>query len=121
MMLTAFCRTDPLPRDIIVVDLGHSARETTGILLPQATAGINVSFGEAVRAFSAEINSSSRPPLLIVEAVLSCAYDALGNPAHRGRFERQRTWWISAGAIVALAAQRLVSQIMLRVSLSRHF
>lgn len=109
-MLSAF-RGTSWSGPIIVLDLGHSAHETTGLLLPGRPKGADVSFGEAIRTTSEVVRNASKPVLVIVEAVLSCSYDVCGNPAHRARFERRRTWWIGAGAIVALAAQRFVSQI----------
>ena len=52
--------------------------------------------------------------VLVVEAPLSATFDAHGNPAPRGDFERSpraRWWSLGAGAAMALAAQHFLSAI----------
>jgi hypothetical protein len=52
--------------------------------------------------------------VLVVEAPLSATFDARGNPAPRGDFERSpraRWWSLGAGAAMALAAQHFLSAI----------
>lgn len=101
---------------VIAVDLGFSGNErTTGVAwtLPSQSDARKHRFGEAVTAVVEECRSLVEVTL-ILEAPLSAAFDALGNPRPRGNFERepQSRWWsVGPGAATTLSALFFLRQL----------
>src|SRR5258706_153637 len=94
------------------IDLGFSgSRPTCGVAYrAQGSSQVvreRLRFGECV-GFSAKTLAGISEAVLIIEAPLSAAFDAQGNPQARGAFEtdpKPRWWSIGPGAAMALAAQ----------------
>lgn len=97
---------------VLAIDLGFSgSRLTCGVAYraqgSQRVVRECLRFGECVE-FSAKTLAGISEAVLIIEAPLSAAFDAAGNPQARGAFEtdpKPRWWSIGPGAAMALAAQ----------------
>lgn len=106
---------DPPP--LIVVDLGFSAANPScGFRAPGEGPALSLQFGEMCLAVCQQL-AECRGAVLVLEAPLSGCYQANGNPIRRGDFEGghdgqpAKYWYCNAGAMVALAAQRLLSRL----------
>jgi len=101
---------------VVAVDLGFSGNErSTGVAwtLPSQSDAKKHQFGEAVAAVVEKCRSLAEITL-ILEAPLSAAFDALGNPRPRGNFEREpksRWWSVGPGASTALSALFFLRQL----------
>ncbi len=105
----------PLP--VMAVDLGFSGEaRSCGVAVTHDTQTVRISaqrFGECVSTVI-DFAREHGEIVLVVEAPLSATFDARGNPAPRGNFERSpraRWWSLGAGAAMALAAQHFLSAI----------
>jgi hypothetical protein len=103
-------------RPLVAVDLGFSGKSsTTGVAwaLPSESGAKKHQFGEAVKAVAEKCRSLVEVTL-ILEAPLSAAFNASGNPCPRGGFERepQSRWWsVGPGAATALSALFFLRQL----------
>lgn len=95
---------------LVAVDLGFSgASKSCGVACHSTSAQLRsqtYTFAEAIRAV-ADSTRRAREAVLILEAPLSAAFDAAGNPCPRHEIERSgkpRWWSLRAGATMSLAA-----------------
>jgi hypothetical protein len=105
---------------VIAVDMGFAGdhNSSCGVAWadgPEARA--EMCFGEAVNRVGERLKQD-RETVLLIEAPLSGAFSAGGNPCVRGNFERwpqRRYWWVQPGAGIALGAglflHRLIQNI----------
>lgn len=95
------------------LDIGFSRRETTGIAIENRPAKC-VSYATA-RDMIASLGRHIDEPLnLVIEAPLSVAFDANGNPVGRSceRFRGQtRYWYVGPGAVVTLSTIYLLNSL----------
>ncbi len=97
---------------VVAIDLGFSRdQRSCGFAFrePESTSikSTNLRYQECVKT-TAETLRAFAQSVLIIEAPLSGAFDAKGNPQSRGAFEgapKPRWWSLRAGAAMALAAQ----------------
>jgi len=97
--------------NIIVVDIGYSAkRRTCGISWSDDKCE-KYQFGEAIRCVAEQINNY-KIQVIVLEAVLSTYHVDNGNPDIRGDFERGRGWYFGAGVLTFAAAKRFLSELV---------
>ena len=96
-------------RPIVAVDLGFSGKQaSTGVAVWQdgAVTAKAFRFHDAVVHVVGVLREVERA-VLILEAPLSCAFDASGNPSPRGEFEtkpKSRWWSVGPGAATLVSA-----------------
>lgn len=101
---------------LVVIDLGYSeANQSCGVWYDGATVKNSCQFYLAVELAAQQLNAvldRDMRPLLVVEAPLSRAHNAKGNPTARGSFENERRrWYVQPGAIVTLGVIRLLEAL----------
>src|SRR5207244_1068467 len=97
---------------LVVVDIGYSEfGASCGVWHAEATVRNSCQFYRAAELAAQQLNSALARdvrPLLVIEAPLSRAHNKRGNPAARGSFEGGRRWYVQSGAMVTIAAMRLL-------------
>jgi len=111
-------------RDIplIAIDMGFSgSKKSCGLAFRKSKGGAveldNYRFNACVKK-AAELISSHKDSVLIIEAPLSASFNSDGNPQSRGDFESKpkvRWWSISPGSTMALAAQYFLKDLSQRI------
>jgi len=107
---------------LIAVDLGFAGdgNRSCGVAWGNEPASCEeMEFGAAVSRVS-ELLQINRESVLILEAPLSGAFSASGNPCARGEFEREpqrRYWYVQPGSGIALAAELFVRRPIQAVGL----
>ncbi len=99
----------------VYLDIGFSNNtKSCGLLIDESTPE-EVTFSDAVAIICNYINNSIHPVNLVIEAPLSVAFDAKGNPKGRSiekRNSKTRYWYVSLGTAVMVAALYLMKAIM---------
>ncbi len=97
----------------IFCDIGFSAKATCGVACGEEQAHL-LPFGEACRRIVEEIGQAQNSINFVIEAPLSVAFDAKGNPKGR-KIERQGTqtryWYVGPGAAVVTAATYMLRAV----------
>ena len=98
----------------VFVDIGFSqGRRSCGIAIDDSKPR-DVRYGDLVSEIAREIAKGSSPLNLLIEAPLSVAFKADGNPTGR-RIEKKnrdtRYWYVGAGAAVLLATTHLLRRL----------
>ena len=97
---------------LVVIDIGYSeSDQSCGVWHDGATVRNSCQFYRAIELTVAQLNTAlarDARPLLVIEAPLSRAHTTRGNPTSRGDFEDGRRWYVQSGAMVTLAAIRLL-------------
>lgn len=94
------------------LDLGFSKNRTCGLVVGDGHPE-EFSYHEATNVLLYLANTGKKVSA-VIEAPLSVAFDANGNPTGRAceRYNRQaRYWYVGAGAIVTLAAMYLIKEL----------
>ncbi len=99
----------------LILDIGFAHRAAScGLMIDQASPEM-LQFGGAVNAICDFIAASIKPINLVIEAPLSVAFDARGNPTGRA-IERQggmnRYWYTGPGPAVMVAAMYLIRTVV---------
>lgn len=95
----------------VFVDIGFSAySKSCGIAIGDSQPR-NVHYSDLASRIARELEAGASPLNLLIEAPLSVAFNAIGNPTGR-RIERKngqtRYWYVGAGAAVLLATTHLL-------------
>jgi hypothetical protein len=109
------------PNDWILIDVGFSGRQasgsvsrSSGVLLPGDDRARNVTWSDACDLVGACSAGRSSPLNLMLEAPLSIAFDASGNPAARS-FERRkaqsRAWYLQGGVVTLFSAALMLIRL----------
>ena len=98
----------------VFVDIGFSRdKRSCGILVDDSDPRV-VHFGDLVSTIAREMEKSPSPLNLLIEAPLSIAFNANGNPTGRKiekRGTQHRYWYEPAGAAVLLATMHLLRRL----------
>jgi hypothetical protein len=105
---------------LVVIDIGYSeSDQSCGVWHDGATVRNSCQFYRAIELVAAQLNAAlalDARPLLAIEAPLSRAHTARGNPTPRGDFEDGRRWYVQSGAMVTLAAIRLLEVLSAKLT-----
>ncbi|HTW63937.1 MAG TPA: hypothetical protein VME17_04935 [Bryobacteraceae bacterium] len=105
---------------LVVIDIGDSeSDQSCGVWHDGATVPNSCQFYRAIELATAQLNAAlalDARPLLVIEAPLSRAHTARGNPTPRGDFENARRWYVQSGAMVTLAAIRLLEVVSAKLT-----
>jgi hypothetical protein len=98
------------------LDIGFagSSKSSSGLLLPGEDRAIDLTWADACTQLVHAVALASRPTNLMVEAPLSMAFDARGNPAGRAfekRDSQTRYWYQQGGAVTLLAASMVLHRL----------
>jgi len=106
----------------IFLDIGFSEKQKTCGLCIGNGDPVNVRFDEMKVSVAEAIKGSSRPSNLVIEAPLSVAFTASGNPTGRAvevqRGKNPRYWYLQGGAVVMVAAQYLIRHLLQEASIT---
>lgn len=95
-------------RDLVVVDLGYSAHNSScGVYWTGAAEPEEVQFGDSITT-TAERIAQLKDPVLVLEAALSTYHAPSGNPDIRGAFEQGRGWYWGVGVLSFAAGLRFL-------------
>jgi len=98
----------------LILDIGFSNNAASCGLMVNRQSPVELRYNEAVEEICRFISNSSKPVNLVIEAPLSVAFDAKGNPKGRS-IEKQghktRYWYVGLGCTVMVAALYLVRAI----------
>jgi hypothetical protein len=105
---------------LVVIDIGYSESDSScGIWHDGAPIRNSCQFYRAIELVAAQLNAALARdvrPLLVIEAPLSRAHTARGNPTLRGDFEKKRGWYFGSGAMMALAAIRVLEMLSAKLT-----
>ena len=105
---------------LVVIDIGYSeSDQSCGVWLDGRDGTKQLPVLPRDRACGAQLNTAlvrDARPLLLIEAPLSRTHTARGNPKPRGDFEDGRRWYVQSGAMVTLAAIRLLEVLSAKLT-----
>ncbi|OQX60720.1 MAG: hypothetical protein B5M56_10585 [Desulfococcus sp. 4484_241] len=98
----------------LILDIGFANKTKSCCLLINERDPEELQFSEAVRCIRKHIDDANKPVNLIVEAPLSVAFDAKGNPKGRSvekQGSKTRYWYVGPGCTVMVATIYLVKAL----------
>lgn len=103
------------PGEWIFVDIGFSnSKKTCGIAIGESESPRSITYAKLIGEIVRQLNEIRSPVNLLIEAPLSVAFNAQGNPTGRKiekRGERTRYWYVGPGAATLLAAMHLLHRL----------
>ncbi len=102
------------PGDWLILDIGFSNRAASCGLMINLNPPLQLQFGETVDKICAFIAAATGAVNLVIEAPLSVAFDAKGNPKGRAiekMGKHTRFWYTGPGSAVMLASLYLVNAL----------